>query len=107
MNRIFNLLRREPAAVVGLVVAILTLVVDFGVPINAHQKAAIVGVVGAVLTLLGAGVTRSLVTPVVKAHRRHRATKTQAGALTTLEGIGLAVLVVAVLILLAVLGILQ
>lgn len=98
-----NKIRREPAVIVGLVSAVLTLVVTFGVPINSDQRGAIIGVVGAVLTLLGAVVTRSQVTPTAK--RRHR--KPEAGALTTLEGIGLAVLVVAVLILLAVLGILR
>jgi hypothetical protein len=59
-------IRNEPAVVVGLVVAVLTLVVAFGVPISADQKAAVVGVVGAVLTLLGAGVTRSQVSPAQK-----------------------------------------
>lgn len=106
MTPIFNMIRREPAAFSGLVVAVLTLVVTFGVPIDRDQKTAIVGVVAAVLTMIGAGVTRSQVTPVVK-RRRHRATKSEVGALTTLEGIALGCLVVLVLILLAALGVIR
>lgn len=59
-----NLIRREPALIVGIVVAVITLIVAFGVPIDNGQKSAIVGLVGAILSLLGAGVTRSKVTPV-------------------------------------------
>lgn len=67
-----NFIRREPAAVVGLVVAGLALVVAFGIPISTDQKAAIVGVVTAILSILGAGVTRSQVTPTAKLRNRQR-----------------------------------
>jgi hypothetical protein len=66
-----DLFRSEPAlvitAVTGLVDAVLLLLVTFGIPITAPQKAAVDGVLAAVMTLLAvvAGVlVRSQVTPV-------------------------------------------
>jgi uncharacterized membrane protein len=53
----------EPALWVGLVEAIIVLLVAFGVPISADQKAAVIGLVSAVLAVVGAIVTRSQVTP--------------------------------------------
>ena len=64
-------LKSEPALIVGIVVAVVALVVAFGVPISEDQKAGIVGVVTAVLALLGNGaVVRSAVTPNTKVPAR-------------------------------------
>jgi hypothetical protein len=49
---------REPARIVGLVVAVLALAVNFGVDITNDQQKAIIGVVTAVLVVLGGEVTR-------------------------------------------------
>ena len=72
MKQLLNLVRTEPAAITGLVVAIITVVVAFGVPIDDSQRSAIVGVVGAVLAILGAGVVRSQVTPLAKTKPRKK-----------------------------------
>lgn len=66
MSQIIARIKREPALLVGVVVAILSLVTAFGIPLDTDVKSGIVGVVTAVLALLGAGVTRSKVTPVDK-----------------------------------------
>lgn len=57
----------EPALWVGLAEAIIVLLVAFGVPISADQKAAVIGLISAVLAIVGAIVTRSQVTPNAKA----------------------------------------
>ena len=72
LGNLINLVRTEPAAITGLVVAVITLVVAFGVPIDDSQRSAIVGVVGAVLAILGAGVVRSQVTPLAKTKARKK-----------------------------------
>lgn len=64
MEATVNILATEPALVVGVIDAAIILAVTFGVPISADQKTAIDGVLAAVLAILGATVTRSLVTPV-------------------------------------------
>ena len=56
----------EPALWVGLTEAVIVLLVAFGVPISADQKAAVIGLVSAVLAIVGALVTRSQVTPTAK-----------------------------------------
>jgi hypothetical protein len=53
-------IKAEPALVAGLVQAVLTLVVAFGLDLSTEQVAAILTVTGAVLAL----VVRSQVTPV-------------------------------------------
>lgn len=65
-----NRLKNEPALIVGLVLALIGVAAAFGLSISEDQKAAIVSLVGAVLAIVGAGVTRSKVTPVAK--RRNR-----------------------------------
>jgi len=59
-------IKDEPALLVGVVTAIITLLVTFGVPISADQKTAVVGLVSAVLMLAGAGVVRGKVKPTRK-----------------------------------------
>lgn len=66
MDQIIARIKREPALLVGVIVAILSLATAFGLPIDDGVKSSVVGVVTAVLALLGAGVTRSKVTPVNK-----------------------------------------
>lgn len=90
-----DFIRREPAAIVGVIVAVVALVIAFGIPISADQKAAIVGVVTAVLSLLGAGVTRSQVTP-LPARKRNEAGQV---ALTELCIVATAVLLLLILLL--------
>lgn len=58
----------EPALWVGLVEAVIVLLVAFGVPISADQKAAVIGLTSAVLAVVGALVTRSQVSPVSQPH---------------------------------------
>lgn len=62
--------RYEPAVVWGalqaLVVAVVTLVVAFGVQLSADQQAAIVGAVAALGAVVSSLVVRSQVTPVAK-----------------------------------------
>lgn len=70
MRKTIDFIRREPAAITALVVAVITLIVAFGTPIDDSQRSAIVGLVGAVLAILGGGVVRSQVTPTAKLGRR-------------------------------------
>ena len=60
-------IKNEPALVVGLVLAVIGVAAAFGLGITDGQRDAVVALVGAVLTLLGAGVTRTQVTPTRKA----------------------------------------
>src|SRR3546814_362466 len=64
-----DIIRREPARVVAVVLAGLGVLAAFGLGITEGQTAAIVALTGAVLALFGGEVTRSQVTPVGK-HRR-------------------------------------
>jgi hypothetical protein len=66
MNPIFKLWANEPAMVIGVVLAILALLVSFGVPLKVDQQNAIRGVVEAVSVLIGAYLIRSQVSPVAK-----------------------------------------
>lgn len=59
MSRIWEKLQREPALLVGLVTAILSLLVSFGIDISDESQAAIVALVIAV----GAIIIRQSVTP--------------------------------------------
>jgi hypothetical protein len=59
LDNIQTLWGREPAMVVALVDAVLTLLIAFGLAIAPEQKVAIIGVVTIALGLL----TRSQVTP--------------------------------------------
>lgn len=63
MSRLIALWAAEPARIVGLVVAVLALLVAFGVQISTEQQTAIVGAVTAIIVVLGAEITRSKVTP--------------------------------------------
>jgi hypothetical protein len=60
-------IRREPALVVGFVLAVIGVATAFGLGITKGQSDAIVSLVGAGLALLGAGVTRSQVSPTSQA----------------------------------------
>jgi hypothetical protein len=60
---VIDRIRREPALVTGLVLAVIGVASAFGLGITDGQRDGIVAAVGAVLALLGAGVTRSQVTP--------------------------------------------
>jgi hypothetical protein len=66
MNPIFKLWANEPAMVVGTIVAILALLVSFGVPLKVDQQNAIRGVAEAIGVLVAAYVVRSQVSPVAK-----------------------------------------
>lgn len=66
MKAILNLWATEPAMVVGTLVAILALLVSFGVPLKVDQQNAIRGVAEAVGVLIAAYVIRSQVSPVAK-----------------------------------------
>lgn len=63
MNTLIDRIRREPALVIGLVLAVIGVASSFGLGITDGQSDAIVALAGAVLALLGAGVTRSQVSP--------------------------------------------
>jgi hypothetical protein len=56
----------EPAIIIGLITAVLTLLVNFGVPIATAQAEAIKNVALAVLVVLGAWATRQQVISVAK-----------------------------------------
>ena len=58
-----NILSKEPALITGLVAAIITLLVAYGVNITDGQTAAIMGAIGAVIALAQAFVTRQQVIP--------------------------------------------
>lgn len=64
-----DLIRREPALVTGIILAVIGVASSFGLGITDGQRDAIVAVVGAVLALLGSIATRSKVTPVSKPPR--------------------------------------
>jgi len=59
-------LKTEPALVTAGVLALIGVAAAFGLHTSNDQQAAIVALVGAALALVGGGVTRSKVTPVVK-----------------------------------------
>jgi predicted amino acid-binding ACT domain protein len=61
VQALLNLWAKEPARIVGIVVAVIALLVSFGVQISGEQQAAIVGVVTAIVVVLGGEVTRSQV----------------------------------------------
>lgn len=65
-----NYIRREPARIMGLVLAVLALAAAFGLALTEEQTAAVVAVVGAVLAVVGSETTRSQVTPVQPKRRR-------------------------------------
>lgn len=94
-----NFARREPALVVAAVVAILSVVVAFGLPVTHDQKAAIVGVVNAVLAIIGGLTVRAKVSPVTKAPDAP-AQSTEAGAVDVLTIALVALIVVVILVLL-------
>ena len=58
-----NILSKEPALITGLVAAIITLLVAYGVNITDGQTTAIMGAIGAVIALAQAFVTRQQVVP--------------------------------------------
>lgn len=66
-----NYIRREPARIMGLLLAVIALAGAFGLSLTDEQTAAIVAVVGAVLAIVGAETTRSQVTPVNRAPDDH------------------------------------
>jgi uncharacterized membrane protein len=61
MQALISLWSREPARIVNGVLALLALLVAFGIQIDTGQQAAIVGIVVAVIAILGGEVTRSQV----------------------------------------------
>ena len=64
-----NYIRREPARVVAIVLAIIGVASAFGLGITKGQADAIVSLVGAFLAILGGEVTRSQVTPAKPARK--------------------------------------
>jgi uncharacterized membrane protein (UPF0136 family) len=64
MQGLLDLWRREPALITGFVQAILVLAVAFGLNVTVEQQGAILAFTAAALALVGAGITRSRVTPV-------------------------------------------
>lgn len=64
MSRVLQLWANEPALVVGVVTALLSVAAAFGLALNEEQIAAIVGVVTAVGAVVASFVIRSQVTPV-------------------------------------------
>lgn len=64
MRGLFAAVRRNPARVVALVIAVIGVASSFGLGIDDGQRSAIVALVGAVLAVLGGEVTRAQVTPV-------------------------------------------
>lgn len=60
-------MKREPlvnrASVVAAVTAVVGLLVAFGVPISAEEKAAVIGLVAVVAPIVVAAITRHKVTP--------------------------------------------
>lgn len=66
-----SIFRKEPAALIGLVEAIIALVVAFGVPLDAAQTAGVMGVVA----VIGAILTRqSVYAPDTVEHLKYTAT---------------------------------
>jgi hypothetical protein len=63
MTTIVNLVKTEPAIVVGFVDALIVLAITFGVPINEDQKAAIDGLLAAGLAVVAGIAIRSQVSP--------------------------------------------
>lgn len=63
-------IKDEPALVVGVVLAVIGVASSFGLGITDGQQDAIVALVGAVLAIVGAGVTRTKVTPTRKTDPR-------------------------------------
>ena len=64
MDNLKNLVLKEPALIVGLVLATLGMASSFGLAISEEQMAATVAFVGALLAVAGALATREAVTPV-------------------------------------------
>lgn len=62
MNSVSNLWGREPAVIIGLVTALISLAVGFGLDITAEQVSLITAAVAALLSV----VTRSQVSPVAQ-----------------------------------------
>ena len=89
------LIRREPALVTGLVLALIGVVSAFGLHISDDQKAAVVALVGSVLAIVGAVQVRSQVTPTPKPKR------TQVGAIDPLYALVVVILAVVLVWLLA------
>src|SRR3954468_16253679 len=63
MTALLNRTKADPALAVGFILALIGVLSAFGLHVTQGQSAGIVSLVGAVLALLGAGVTRSQVTP--------------------------------------------
>lgn len=61
MEKLLELWKKEPARIVGFVVALLAVLTAFGVQLTMEQQAAIVGIVVALLALLGTEVIRAQV----------------------------------------------
>jgi hypothetical protein len=61
MQALISLWSREPARIVNGVLALLALLVAFGIQIDTGQQAAIIGLVAAIIAVLGGEVTRAQV----------------------------------------------
>ncbi len=60
------MINNEPAVLAGIVGAILTAAIAFGLPITIEQKEAILGIVAPLYALVSAFWVRSKVTPTTK-----------------------------------------
>ncbi|WP_152185609.1 hypothetical protein [Segeticoccus rhizosphaerae] len=56
-------IKKEPALVVGIIVAVLGVLASFGLGVTDTQAGKIIALAQALLPLLGAGIVRSKVTP--------------------------------------------
>lgn len=68
MTAVLAYLRREPARITGLVIAVIALAGAFGLGLSEEQTAAVVAFVGAALAIAGAEATRTQVTPARRDH---------------------------------------
>jgi hypothetical protein len=66
MNPIFKLWANEPVVVIGVVVALMALLISFGVPLKVNQENAIRGFAEALGVLIAAYIARTQVSPVAK-----------------------------------------
>ena len=64
MEKLKSLALKEPALIVGLVLATLGMASSFGLAVSEEQVAAVVAFAGALLAVVGSLATREVVTPV-------------------------------------------
>jgi hypothetical protein len=66
-------MKTEPAVLTSLAVAIVSLLVSIGVPIDVEQREVVVTIVNGLLVLVGGFIIRQRVTPVEKLDQREPA----------------------------------